>query len=143
MEWKQIDNQPRTFVLIFDRGDEIAAGLNEFATNNNLAAASFKAIGAVSAVKLAWFDPEARTYRTSADAHEQLELLSMIGDVFHHEGKPMVHAHVVVGRADGSTAGGHLVEAHVRPTCEVILTESPVHLSKLLDPDSGLALVKL
>ena len=56
---------------------------------------------------------------------------------------PMVHARVVVGRSDGTTAGGHLLEASVRPTCEVFLTESAVHLSKAFHPDSGLVLIKL
>jgi predicted DNA-binding protein with PD1-like motif len=67
----------------------------------------------------------------------------MIGDIAKHDGKPIVHAHVVVGRSDGTTAGGHLLEASVRPTCEVFLTESPVELSKEFDPDSGLLLIKL
>jgi len=48
---------------------------------------------------------------------------------------------VVVSRADGTAMGGHLLEAHVRPTLEVVLTESPRHLHKRKDPDSGLALI--
>jgi len=143
MKWKQIDQQPRTYVLIFSTGDELAKGLKDFAAEQNLADASFKAIGAFASVKLAWFDPETKTYRTSVDLKEQVELLSLIGDVAQHEGKPLVHAHAVVGRSDGATAGGHLLEAVVRPTCEVFLTESPVHLSKGLDPETGLVLIKL
>ena len=37
--------------------------------------------------------------------------------------------------------GGHLLEAHVRPTLEVVLTELPRHLHKRKDSDSGLALI--
>ncbi len=59
------------------------------------------------------------------------------------DGEPQVHAHVVVGRRDATTLGGHLVEAHVRPTLEVILVESPAHLRKQIDPESGLALIRL
>ena len=143
MKWKQIDQHPRSYVLIFNTGDELAKGLKEFAAEHNLADASFKAIGALASVKLAWFDPETKKYRTSVDLKEQVELLSLIGDVAQHEGKPIVHAHAVVGRSDGTTAGGHLLEAFVRPTCEVFLTEFPVHLSKALDPESGLVLIKL
>lgn len=50
--------------------------------------------------------------------------------------------HVVVGRADGSAHGGHLLKAMVRPTCELILTENPEHLQKQVDADSGLALIR-
>jgi len=75
---------------------------------------------------------------------EQVELLSLIGDVaLKKDGKPVVHAHAVIGRKDGTAQGGHLLEAHIRPTCEVILTESPIHLQKQIDPQSGLALIRL
>jgi predicted DNA-binding protein with PD1-like motif len=74
---------------------------------------------------------------------EQVEVLSLIGDVALKDGEPKVHAHVVVGRSDGSTRGGHLIEAHVRPTLEVILTEAPEHLRKEVDKATGLALIRL
>ena len=41
---------------------------------------------------------------------EQVEVLSLIGDVALKDGEPKVHAHVVVGRSDGSTRGGHLMD---------------------------------
>ena len=66
-----------------------------------------------------------------------------MGDVAQQDGEPKVHAHVVLGRSDGSTRGGHLLEAHVRPTLEVMLVESPAHLNKQHDPESGLALIRL
>jgi uncharacterized protein len=131
----------RSYALIFNTGD--AQGLKDFATEQNLADASFKAIGALASVRLAWFNPETKKYQTSVDLKEQVELLSLIGDVATYDGKPIVHAHVVVGRSDGTTAGGHLLEASVRPTCEVFLTESPAELSKAFDPASGLVLIKL
>jgi uncharacterized protein len=74
---------------------------------------------------------------------EQVELLSLIGDIAIYEGNPVVHAHAVIGRKDGTTHGGHLLEAYIRPTCEVVLTESPAHLQKYFDPESGLVLIGL
>jgi len=73
---------------------------------------------------------------------EQIELLSLIGDVALKDGEPAVHAHAVIGKKDGTAHGGHLLRAFVRPTCEVVLTESSAHLQKFIDPDSGLALIK-
>lgn len=143
MQWKQLDNQPRTFALIFNTGDEISAGLTSFAQKQNLSDASFKAIGALQSVKLGYYNPETKKYATSVELNEQVELLSLIGDVAQQDGNPIVHAHMIVGRSDGTTAGGHLMSAVVRPTCEVFLTESPTHLSKALDPESGLVLIKL
>ena len=55
--------------------------------------------------------------------------------------RPQVHAHVVLGKADGTAHGGHVLEAHVWPTLEVVLTESPKHLHRKFDPETGLALI--
>jgi predicted DNA-binding protein with PD1-like motif len=86
---------------------------------------------------------ESRKYEPSVTLGEQVELLSLIGDVALYESKPVVHAHAVVGKKDGTAHGGHLLEAHIRPTCEVVLTESPAHLQKYVDSESGLALIGL
>ncbi len=138
-----IQEQPKTYVLIFETGDELAAGLKQFASEQKISGSSFKAIGALSSVKLGWFNWETKKYETSVSLDEQVELLSLIGDVAQKDGEPQVHAHVVIGKSDGTAHGGHLQQAVVRPTCEVILTESPAHLQKQVDPDSGIALIKL
>ncbi len=92
-------------------------------------------------MRLAWFSGENKKYEPSVTLDEQVELLSLIGDIALNDGEPFVHAHAVVGKKDGTAHGGHLLEAYIRPTCEVILTESPAQLQKRIDPDSGLALI--
>jgi len=131
---------PRTWVLIFDKGDEPVAGLTAFAKAQKLGAAHFTAIGAFSDVTLGYFDRAKRDYK-KIPLHEQVEVLSLLGDIALDKGEPKVHAHVVVGRADGEARGGHLLEAHVWPTLEVVLVESPRHLRKRHDPETGLALI--
>jgi uncharacterized protein len=143
MRFKLVAEEPRTFVLIFQTGDELAQGLSTFAQEQCLACASFKAIGGCSSVRLAWFSWETKRYEPSVTLDEQLELLSLVGDVALNDGRPMVHAHAVVGKKDGTAHGGHLLEARVRPTCEVVLTESPTALHKAIDPESGLALIQV
>jgi hypothetical protein len=56
-------------------------------------------------------------------------------------GAPALHINLVVGKRDGSAMAGHLGEGHVRPTLEVMVTESPAHLRKFKDPETGLALI--
>jgi len=70
-------------------------------------------------------------------------VLSLAGDIALGEDEPQVHAHVVVGKVDGSAHGGHLLEAHVWPTLEVVLVQPPQELRKPVDPDTGLALISL
>jgi predicted DNA-binding protein with PD1-like motif len=143
MNFRQIDQSPKTFVLIFQTGDELANGLSKFAEEQKLSAASFKAVGARSCVRLAWFSWESKKYEPSVTLDEQVELLALIGDFALKEAKPAVHAHAVIGKRDGTAHGGHLLEAPIRPACEVVLMESPAHLQNVVDPESGLALIRL
>jgi uncharacterized protein len=142
MRFKQIGSEPKTFALIMDTGDEIGDVLKRFASAQNLAGSSFKAIGALSHVKVGWFNWESKKYEVAAEFNEQVELLSLIGDIALKDSEPQVHAHLSIGRRDGTAHGGHLLKAYVRPTCELILTESPEHLQKQIDPASGLALIR-
>jgi len=143
MRYKLVDQRPKTFVLVFEVNDELAGGLREFASEQKLASASFKAIGALSSVKLGWLNWETKRYELSVSLDEQVELLSLIGDVALKDGEPQVHVHAVVGKRDGTAHGGHVLQAYIRPTCEVVLTESPAQLKKEFDPKAGIALIKL
>src|SRR5437764_1689360 len=136
------DDGEKTFAIIFDKGDEVAGGLLAFAKENNLSASHFTAIGAFERVTLGFFERERKDYkRISID--EQVEVLSLVGDIALDEDEPKVHAHVVIGKADGTAHGGHLLEARVWPTLEVILIESPQHLRRKVDKETGLALINL
>src|SRR4051794_40759198 len=139
-----LDQQaPKTYLLIFDPGEEVMKGLLGFAGQLQITAGHLTAIGAVSDAVLGFFDREAKDYKRIPQKG-QAEVLSLIGDVALQEnGEPGVHVHAVLGLPDGSTRGGHLIEAHVWPTLEVVLTESPKHLRRTFRPEMGLALLDL
>jgi uncharacterized protein len=132
----------RTYAVIFDIGDEVMSGLQAFADDNNLSASRFTAIGAFENVVLGYFDWQKKDYER-IPVNEQVEVLALVGDVALDKGRPKVHAHVVVGLRTGETRGGHLLEARVRPTLEVVVTESPGYLKRERDPASGLALIRI
>ncbi len=132
----------KTFVLVFDKGDEVVEGLTNFAADGGLGAASLTAVGAFGDATLGYFDRDGKEYQ-EIPVEEQVEVLSLLGDIALKDGEPQLHAHVVLGRSDGTTRGGHLLEAHVWPTLEVVLVESPEHLHKKVDEDTGLALIDL
>jgi hypothetical protein len=130
----------RTFVVILATGEETMAALAAFASEHRLRGTQFTAIGAFSHLVAAYFDWNTKEYR-QIPIDEQVEVLSLAGDIALQDGKPKVHAHVVVGKADGTAHGGHLLKGSVRPTLEVVLTELPAHLRRRMDPESGLALI--
>lgn len=137
------DGPEKTFALIYETGDEAIAGLRRFAADHRPRSAHFTAIGAFRDVVLAYFDWPTKRYQ-DIPVNEQVEVLTLAGDIaWKDDGEPVVHAHVVVGRSDGSTRGGHLKKAHVRPTLELVLVEYPKHLERKPDPETGLALIRL
>ena len=132
----------RTFALVLETGEEVMAALQSFAEREELSAASFSAIGAFSDAELAYFDWEKKDY-LAIPVGEQVEVASLNGDIaLAPDGSRALHIHAVLGRRDGTALAGHLRRAHVRPTLEIVLTESPEHLHKKIDPESGLALLR-
>ena len=136
------DGAQRTFAVIFDKGDEVLENLRTFAKEHRLSAAEFTGLGALSDAVLGYFDWQKKDY-TRIPIEEQVEVLNLTGNVAQADGEPKLHAHIVLGKGDGTAHGGHLLEAHVRPTLEVIITESPAHLQRRSDPETGLALIRL
>jgi uncharacterized protein len=131
---------PVTYAVVLDTGDEAVGKLAEFIRTNEVEAASLTAIGAFRRALLGYFDWQTKEYKKIA-VEEQVEVLSLLGDVAVAEEGPTLHVHAVFGKADGSVVGGHLLEGHVRPTLEVILIQPPSYLRKRRDPVTGLALI--
>ena len=134
------DGAQKTFVLVFEKGDEFVQGLTGFAKERGLKASHFTAIGAFNHAVLGFFEGAKKDYKR-IPVNEQVEVLSLVGDVALRGKEPKLHAHVVVGKADGTAHGGHILEAHVWPTLEVVLTDSPDYLCRTTDDETGLALI--
>ena len=131
-----------TFVLVFDKGNEVMTSLLEVAKQQNLNAAHFTGLGAFSDVTLGYYERERKDYK-KIWLNEQVEVLSLVGNIALGAGEPKVQAHVVLGRFDGTAYGGHLLTAHVWSTPEVIITEEPPHLRRTIDAETGLPLINL
>jgi hypothetical protein len=143
MKSKLVWAAERTFVLVLDPGDEALAAITRFAIEAGLQAASLSAIGAFERATLGRFDLRRRLYKPIA-VNEPCEALSLVGDIaIADDGVPMLHAHAVLGLLDGSTRGGHLLRATVRPTLEVTLVETRAPLRRRQRPELGLALIDL
>ncbi len=133
---------PITYAVVLDTGDEVIGELGKFVREQEVEAASLTAIGAFSRAVLGYFQWETKQYK-KIPVGEQVEVLSLLGDVAVGDQGPTLHLHAVLGKADGSVVGGHLIEAFVRPTLEVILIQPPSYLRKRKDPETGLALIDI
>jgi hypothetical protein len=137
------DAGAETRIVILETGEEAFATLTKFANEAGITAASLTAIGAFERATVGWFDLEKKTYK-KVEVAEQCEVLSAIGDVaIADDGKASLHVHVVLGLADGTTRGGHLLNGRVRPTLEVVLIDTPAQLRRKKKADIGIALIDL
>ena len=142
MTSRVISENPKTIVVVFEIGDEAADGLLIAAKQHNVAAAQITGIGGFSDVKLGFFDLNKKDYLPIAIT-EQVEVVSLLGNVaLSEQREPKIHVHCTVGKRDGSAHAGHLLQGHVRPTLEVLMIESPQHLHRYHDDNTGLALLK-
>jgi uncharacterized protein len=130
----------KQYAVIFYQGDEAFSGLLEFAEKYHVTSAHFTAIGALSGATLGWFDPQRKMYK-KIPINGQHEVIGMSGDIALYQGKPVVHTHMVVGTSDGTTRAGHVLDAYVSPTLEVMITVDPVAMQKRFDPQTDLTLI--
>ncbi len=143
MKTKMVNTgEHKTYVVVFDKDEEVISGLENFAEENNLTDSHLTAIGAFRKVTLAYFDMDKKEYINN-EIREQVEVVSLIGNISRFRSKPKVHIHTVVGKRNGNAMGGHLKEGIVRPTLEIVLTESPVYLHREMDEETGLPLIKI
>jgi len=131
---------PKQYAVIFYQGDEAFSGLLEFAEKYQVTSAHFTAIGALNGATLGWFDPQRKMYK-KIPINGQHEVIGMSGDIALYQGKPVVHTHMVVGNSDGTTRGGHVLDAYVSPTLEVMIAVDPITMQKRFDPATDLTLI--
>jgi predicted DNA-binding protein with PD1-like motif len=118
------------------------ASLKRFARSERLEAAQITGVGGFERATVGWFDRSARQFRR-IPVDEPSEVLSLIGDVAEAQDGPGLNVHVVLGLSDGTTRGGHLLEGQVFPTLELVVTENPAELRRVMRPDLGVALIDL
>ena len=136
------EDAQRTYAVILDTGDEAVRCLTAFAKEHGCRPASSRRSARLATACSATSTGRRRTTRASRSRSRWRSSLSLATSP-RNDGEPKLHPHVVVGKADGTAHGGHLLEAHVRPTLEVIITESPDAPAAPLRPGDGPALIRL
>lgn len=132
----------RPLFLVFERGDDVLKVLRDFAREEGIRGGRFAGIGAFARAVVAYWNPATREYE-KIGIDEQVEVLSLLGDITLEGDDTKLHAHAVLGRRDGSTIGGHLIEATVFPTLEMHLVDYGAPLERRHDEETKLSLIRL
>ncbi|MDC0357643.1 DUF296 domain-containing protein [Oligoflexia bacterium] len=137
----QHTNTDYGYLILLEEGTEIMAGLRSFCTAQELSSGTFTAIGGVSCVELGYFNTETAQYETKV-FQEQLEVLSITGNLATCDNELIIHAHIVLSARDYSVIGGHLVEGSAKPMLEVHLFKDTHAVNRVVS-SSGSALKQL
>jgi len=136
------DDKQKTYAIVLESGEEAMEQILAFADAKKIAASQFTAIGAFSETTVGFFDFSIKDYKKT-HFNQQMEVLSLMGDITIFKDEYKIHGHIVLAKEDGSAYGGHLMKGIVHPTLEIILTESPVYLQRKMDKDAGIPLIKI
>jgi uncharacterized protein len=132
-----------SLVLRLEQGDDILKTLKQFAEARRIRAAFFEGIGSLYKARLGHYDfKDTKTYKYET-FDEDLEILSLSGNVSTMNEQALPHAHATLGRRDFSVIGGHLEEGSLANMVEVNLARLPGKLEKARDKDIGLNLLQL
>ena len=111
----------KNYLIVLKPGQKVIESLSVFMEKEKLPGATFTAIGGVKNANIGYYNLKTNVYQPKL-FQEPLELLSLIGNIGYHEKKPVVHAHIAVSGDDYKAYGGHLLEAEVTVTLEVMIT---------------------
>ncbi|VVB50512.1 Uncharacterised protein [uncultured archaeon] len=131
----------RTFMGRFGYSMEALTEIKYLAAKEGITLAYFTVIGACQEATLAFYDQENKEY-LEKDFDEPLEVVSMTGNLMKKNKEIAVHAHVILGRDDGSTIAGHLISMRMFAG-ELFLQELDGEINRLLDEKTGLYLMDL
>ncbi|TMI14754.1 DNA-binding protein [Candidatus Bathyarchaeota archaeon] len=130
------------YVLRLESGDDILQSVRQFASAKRLSAGLLEGIGSLSKVKLGHYDFKTRKYSYET-FEDDLEILSLSGNIATMNREPLSHVHVTLGRRDFSVIGGHMDEGSSANMVEIGVWKLPGRLVKAKDDQIGLNVLQL
>lgn len=137
MKYKKTD---KGYIIRLFRGEKIVEELIKFCEAENIHGGWINGFGGVRFTEIGFFHAEKKEYEFTSFTND-LEIVSLIGNIALVDGKPFIHAHMVVSGERLQCFAGHLKEATVGPTCEIYLANFDQDLIRIYDSEIGLKLL--
>ncbi|MEW5920022.1 MAG: PPC domain-containing DNA-binding protein [Bacillota bacterium] len=132
--------QGRRWIARLPYGADLLQSLEQFAAAHDIKVGRLEVIGAVSKAVVAFYDQEKKEYG-ALEFNEPLEILCCTGNLSLREHTNRAHLHIILGRQDGSTRGGHLMSGTIVFAAEANIEElAGPELHRGFDPRTGLPL---
>lgn len=137
---KVILRDKNKYVLRVSLGEDVILELKTFCEDQRIEAASFFAIGAAKEIQIAWYNIHKKEY-VKRDIQQELEIISLLGNVAVENGEVIVHAHGSFSDENMQVMAGHVNKLIVGAACEIVLTKLEGKMEKSYDNETGLKLM--
>lgn len=138
MEFTKVGNK---YVLRLNRGEEIISSITELCKKENIKAGSISGIGATQLVEAGFYSFKKKKY-CGYCFNQNMEILSLLGNISTKDGEPYLHLHIVVSNDEGEALGGHLTKAIISVTCEIFIDSIDFEIGRQPDELTGINLMK-
>lgn len=138
MEYKRFGEK---IIVRLDPGDELVSSLLEIGEKEDILFASVSGIGASDDAVLGVYDVKEKYYYKKRFNDKNYEIASLVGNLNRMGDKPYLHVHAVIGSPHSSHCeGGHLNEARISATGEIVLSVIEAGVGRRYSEESGLNL---
>ena len=133
----------RYFMGSLSNGTDLLEGFVNICEKEDITLGRVEAIGAVQIARFGFFNQQSREYQFT-EKNSAMEILKCSGNISISDGKPMVHAHVILADENGNALGGHLAKGTIVFACEFIIQafDNTVLFKRETDSITGLRLWK-
>jgi hypothetical protein len=142
MDYRKIGEE---YYLRVDKDEEIVSSILKTCQNEKIRTAHFRGIGGCDIIDIQTFIPEQNDF-ISHRKTGVFELISIDGNVSPDKDDIFIHSHAIFSYLENDEIkiiGGHLKEAYVKYTAEIILTPAKEDISRMIDPKTGISVWKL
>lgn len=136
MEYKKFGDK---YFIRINPGQNLVSTIQKFCESKKINLATVSGIGSLKSVTLGFFNPETKEYQQKT-FKEPLEMASLVGNIVEKDGKPLLHFHTTVAGDNYKAMAGHMVEAQVSLTAEIVITTVKGKIYKTFDDKTGLNL---
>ena len=123
-------------------GQEILSSLIQFAKEKNIISGVIEGIGGVNKIEIGFFNLTTKEYERKV-IEEDLELVSLLGNLSYVDGQPFIHAHGTFGNAQYQAIAGHCFSLEISVTAEIHLVTFSNKIERSLDSSMRVNLLDL
>ena len=138
MEYRRFEH---VCVVRLDPGEEILEQVKAVSLREGIRLATVQGLGAVNEITVGVFDTASKEYHAN-HFHGSYEIVSLTGTISTLDGAYYCHLHMSAGDDRGHVVGGHLNEARVSATAELVITILPGTVDRAFSPEIGLNLLR-